>query len=329
MKIDIAAVNNWLSKRMFLVVLSALLLGFLMKVPDGPIIRSLLVILFAYMTFVTSLGTSLKSFIQVMGKPWIPLWVLLLIHIVTPLSAWFLGHVLYADAPQIKLGLLVGAAIPVGVTSVMWTAITQGNIPIALVAVTLDTLLIPALLPAYYKMIVGQAVLINYTSLVMQLLLMVTIPSILGMVFYDWTGGKTVNFAKGVGGVTSKLALFVVIFFNGSLVAPAIQLSWDIVQMIAVALIMVVSAYALGYVGSLIIPNRTRSITMAMIYSVGMRNASCGLVIAITYFPPEVAVPIALLMLFQQPIAATIPNIFKFFDERKIMRQQTRSLRLE
>lgn len=327
MRIDVNAINHYLGKRMFLVVLSALLLGFVSKVPDGPFIRSSLVFLFAYMTFVTSLGTSLKSFIQVMGKPWIPLWVLLLIHIVTPLSAWLLGDLLYAHSPQIKLGLLVGAAIPVGVTAVMWTALNQGNIPIALVAVTLDTLLLPALLPAYYKMIVGQAVAIDYTALVRQLLLMVTVPSILGMVLYDWTGGKTVGFAKGMGGLTSKLALFIVIFFNGSLVAPAIQLSWDILQMIAVALLMVVSAYALGYVGSLVVPNRTRDVTMAMIYSVGMRNASCGLVIAITYFPPAVAVPIALLMLFQQPIAATIPNLFKFFEDRKNLQQAQTAFR--
>ncbi|VBB05093.1 bile acid:sodium symporter/arsenical resistance protein acr3 [Lucifera butyrica] len=321
MKISCTAVNSWLGKRMFLVVLSALIIGFIAKVPDGPHIRVLLVVLFAYMTFVTSLGTSMKSFIQVMGRPWIPLWVLLLIHIVTPLTAWFLGDLLYANAPQTQLGLLVGAAIPVGVTSVMWTALNQGNIPISLVAVTLDTMIVPALLPLYYKMIVGQAVAINYTSLVIQLLLMVTIPSIAGMLIHDWTGGKTSGFAKGAGGMTSKLALFVVIFFNGSLVAPAINLSLDIVQMIAVALLMVLSAYALGYVGSLFVPNRTRDVTMAMIYSVGMRNASCGLVIAITYFPPAVAVPIALLMLFQQPTAAVIPTILKYFDEKRIRSQ--------
>lgn len=329
MKIEIAAINNWLGKRMFLVVVTALLLGFLMRVPDSPYVRYLLVILFAYMTFVTALGTSLKNFIQVMGKPWIPLWVILLIHIMTPLTAWFLGKLLYADSPEVQLGLLVAAAIPVGVTSVMWTALTQGNVSISLVAVTLDTIIVPALLPVYYKIIVGQAVMINYTSLIIQLVLMVTIPSILGMVLYDWTGGKTVSFAKGIGGLTSKLALFIVIFFNGAFVSPAIHLLWDIIQMIAVALIMVVSAYALGYVGSLCVPNRSRDITMAMIYSVGMRNATCGLVIAVTYFPPAVAVPIALLMLFQQPIAAVIPNIFKHLDEKRSISPRGATVRVE
>ncbi|MBU2700209.1 putative Na+-dependent transporter [Sporomusaceae bacterium BoRhaA] len=315
MRIECTSTNAWLGKKMFLLVLSALIIGFILKVPDSTLVRGLLVSLFAYMTFVTSLGTSLKSFIQVIGKPWIPLFILLLIHIVTPLAAWLLGNLFYSDAPQMKLGLLVAAAIPVGVTSIMWTALAQGNIPIALVAVTFDTLIVPALLPVYFNIIMGQMVDINYVSLVIQLLLMVTIPSIAGMLFYDWTGGKTAGFSKGVGGITSKLALFIIMLFNGSLVSPAISWSLDTVQMIIVALIMVISAYALGYIGSLCIPNRSRDITMAMVYSVGMRNASCGLVIAITYFPPTVAIPIALLMLFQQPIAAAIPNIFRYFEE--------------
>lgn len=329
LRIEIAAVNDWLGKRMFLVVLSALMAGYLLKVPDSSTVRFLLVALFAYMTFVTSLGTSLKSFIQVLAKPWIPLWALLLIHIVTPLTAWILGILFYADSPQIQLGLLVGAAIPVGVTSIIWTAIAKGNIQTTLVAVTIDTLIVPVLLPAYYQIVVGQSVAINYTSLVVQLLFMVTIPSIAGMCLYDWTGGKTINFSRGVGGVSSKLSLFIIMILNASLVSPDLNWSLDTVKLMGIVLIMVVSGYALGYVGSLCIAKCPRDITMAMVYSVGMRNISCGLVIAITYFPPAVAVPIILGMIFQQPIAATIPNIFKYFDARKNRCQKRAAVSVE
>lgn len=314
---------------MFVVVLGALATGYILKVPDSSMVRFLLVALFAYMTFVTSLGTSLKSFIQVLAKPWIPLWALLLIHVVAPLTAWLLGSLFYADSPQIQLGLLVGAAIPVGVTSIIWTAIAKGNIQIALVAVTIDTLIVPILLPAYYQIVVGQAVAINYSSLVIQLLLMVTIPSIAGMVLYDWTGGKTATFSRGVGGVSSKLALFIIMIFNASLVSPDFTWSLDTVKLMGVVLVMVISGYALGYVGSLCIAKCPRDMTVAMIYSVGMRNISCGLVIAITYFPAAVAVPIILGMIFQQPIAATIPNIFKYFDERKSRCQEKETAPVE
>ncbi len=311
---------------MFVVVLTALVTGYLLKVPDSGTVRFLLVALFAYMTFVTSLGTSLKSFFKVLAKPWIPLWALLLIHLVTPLTAWLLGSLFYADSPQIQLGLLVGAAIPVGVTSIIWTAIAKGNIQITLVAVTLDTLIVPILLPAYYQIVVGQSVAINYISLVVQLLLMVTIPSILGMLLYDWSDGKTAKFSRGAGGFSSKLALFTIMVLNASLVAPDFNWSLETVKLMGVVLAMVIAGYVLGYIGSLCIAKCPQDVKMAMIYSVGMRNISCGLVIAVTYFPPAVAVPIILGMIFQQPSAAVIPNIFKYLDERKNRGKRVRNL---
>ncbi|WP_371375221.1 bile acid:sodium symporter family protein [Sporomusa aerivorans] len=314
----VTTLNEWLSRRMFVLVLAALMMGYLLRVPDSQLVRVLLVALFAYMTFVTSLSTGMKSFIQVLGRPWAALWALLLIHLATPLTAYLLGTLFLADSPHAKLGLLVGAAIPVGVTSVIWTALAQGNVPICLAAVTIDTLIVPALLPLYYKLIMEQSVIINYTSLVTQLVLMVTLPSIMGMLLFDWSGGKTADFSKGIGGVTAKLALFIVILLNASLVTPDFNWSADIVQLTFVVLLLVASGYMLGYVGSLCIPNNSRDTMVAMIYSVGMRNISCGLVIAITYFPPAVAVPITLCMLFQQPIAAAVPNILKYFDEKRL-----------
>ncbi|HEX2928001.1 MAG TPA: MBL fold metallo-hydrolase [Ruminiclostridium sp.] len=316
MRLDFIAVNKWLGKKMFLVVLSAIVVGCLLRIPNCGLVHFLLIALFAYMTFVTSLGTSLKNFIQVLGKPWIPLLALLLIHIVTPLTAWLLGSAFYWNDAQTKLGLLVGAAVPVGVTAVIWTDLTQGSMIITLIAVTLDTLIVPLLLPLYYLLVVGRSVTINYISLFIQLIFMVTIPSLVGMLAHDRTGGKTTTFSKGIGGATSKLALFIVVFFNTSLVSADLKWSLNIIKMTAVVFVTVAVGYAIGYVGALCIPNNSRGIKLAMIYTVGMRNISCGLVIAITYFPPASAIPITLCMLFQQPIAAVIPSIFKFYDER-------------
>ena len=106
--------NEWLSRRMFVLVLAALMMGYLLRVPDSQLVRVLLVALFAYMTFVTSLSTGMKSFIQVLGRPWAALWALLLIHLATPLTAYLLGTLFLADSPHAKLGLLVGAAILAG-----------------------------------------------------------------------------------------------------------------------------------------------------------------------------------------------------------------------
>lgn len=63
-----------------------------------------------------------------------------LVHFITPLTAWAVGMVFYPNDSDIRIGYLIGASIPIGVTSIIWTSILiKGNLGIAFVAVTLDT----------------------------------------------------------------------------------------------------------------------------------------------------------------------------------------------
>ncbi|TCL32685.1 putative Na+-dependent transporter [Anaerospora hongkongensis] len=303
--------NDWLSSHMFLVVLFALFMGFFLQLPASPVTRFLVIALFGYMTFITSLSISFTKFIEVLRQPWIPLWTLSLIHFITPLAAWLVGRLLYPDDFLIRIGYLICACIPVGVTSVIWTELSKGNTAISLVTVTLDTLLVPLLLPLYFKLILGQSLQINYTAMIVELLAMITLPSLLGMAVHDWTKGKAVHFAKHIGGFTSKIGFFGVILISAGLVAPEVHWSSGLLKTLLVTLFIVTAGYFLGYLGSFITKEQRYDTTIAMIYNVGLRNLSFGLVLALTYFPAAAALPITLGMLFQQPIAAIIPYIYK------------------
>jgi predicted Na+-dependent transporter len=303
--------NGWLSKNMFIVVLSALVLGFLTTIIDSPSLRQTVVVLFAYMTFVTALSTSFKDFLKVLRTPWIPLWVLILVHFVTPLTAWAVGMIFYPNDPDIRLGYLIGASIPIGVTSIIWTSLVKGDLAISLVAVTLDTFVFPLVLPLFFHMLIGETIDINYGNMVIDLMFMVTVPSIVGMLLHDFTNGKVANFATSVGGVTSKLALFVVILINSAVVMP--QIIWDIsiLKTLLVTFFIVSAGFFVGYLGSFVLKERTREIILTMIYNVGIRNNACGLVIALTYFPPRVAIPMTLSILYQQPLATIVSYLYK------------------
>jgi bile acid:Na+ symporter, BASS family len=308
--------NAWLGKKMFLIVLSGLLLGFSSPISDSPMLRTLVVALFAYMTFITSLETSFSQFFKVLTKPLVPLWILLLIHVVTPLLAWLIGVVFYPHDSLTRLGYLISASIPIGVTSIIWTSLTQGDVAVSLVAVTLDTLIAPVLLPAFFKILVGHALKIDYLHMAIQLLWMITIPSLAGMAVHDLSKGTIVSFSKSVGGFTSKIAFFFVIFMNAAVVGPLLHWDASIIKMLLLSLFMVVSGYFIGYLGSFALKDRSRGIVLAMIYNVGLRNISFGLVLALTFFPPTVAIPITLFMLYQQPIATLIPYIFRRVEEK-------------
>lgn len=306
--------NEWLARRMFLLVLLALGFGFSVKLPAGPAVKGAVIGLFAYMTFVTSIGISFRQFFRVLSRPWVPLWVLVLVHVVTPLVAWGAGQLFYPDDAQLRLGYLIGASIPIGVTSIIWTSLTKGNLAVSLVAVTLDTLAAPVLYPLFFKAVAGQALAYDFTGMVLELMGMITIPSLAGMALHDAGGGRFAQFAKTVGGCSAKVAFFLVVFINASLVAPAMEWSLTLLKMLLVSLLLVTAAYAVGFLGSFALRARSRDIVMAMIYNVGLRNIAFGLVVALTYFPPAVAVPVTLFMLYQQPLATIIPYLFARFD---------------
>lgn len=298
--------NDLLNRRMFILVLSAVLIGFNLSINNEPIYSTIATISIAYMTFVTAIGTSFRDFLRILTKPWIPMFILFLIHFVAPLVAWIVGQIMFPGDTLIQIGFLVGASIPIAVTSIIWTAISNGKVALAIVAVTLDTLIVPFLLPSFFALVLGKTLHINYLEMTIQLFWMVTLPSILGMLFQDVASHKTIEFWQIFGGLTSKMALFFVILINAGVVAPQLQWNIKILKLLLTIFILVLNGYLLGFLGSFIIKKRQQELITAMIFSVGMRNISFGLVLALTHFPPGVAIPVILAMLFQQPVAAGV-----------------------
>lgn len=307
--------NRWLGERMFLVTVSALFLGFVIPNDNSSALTNIAIFIFSYMTFVTALGTSLKDFCKVFTKPITPIWILVMIHIIVPIFAWVVGILLFPDDSYTRLGLLIGASIPIAVTSIIWTSITKGDVALTLVAVTLDTFVAPFWLPLYFKLIVGHLVVIDFNKMVLDLLLMVTLPSLLGMLINDLTKRKTDRFVNSIGGVTSKLALFLVVYINSALVYPAIAWNMQIIKILIVVLILVIGGYFIGYLGSFVLKEKKSEHVKSLIYSVGMRNISFGSLLAIAYFPAAVAIPIVLMMLYQQPVAAMVAQLLKMSRE--------------
>ena len=50
----------------------------------------------------------------------------------------------------------------------------------------------------------------------------------------------------------------------------------------------------------------------AFLFTAGMRNIALGVVIATTYFPSKVAMPVVFGMLFQQVLAAVVFRVNKY-----------------
>ena len=107
------------------------------------------------------------------------------------------------------------------------------------------------------------------------------------------------------------------IFLNAVLVAPGFVWNAAVARLVLVVFLLVVAGFLTGYAGTLALSDRSRATAMAMIYNVGIRNISSGLVIATTYFPPAVGIPVLLYILYQQPLAATVPLLYDLAEKRR------------
>jgi len=272
--------------------------------------------IFAFITFAGSLGSNFSSFKETLKHP-LPLFIaLIILHILMPVWAWGVGHFTFSGDVETITGLVLGMAIPTGISSLIWVTIYRGNIPLTLSVILFDTFLSPFIVPLTLAILVGGRVEMDVYSMISGLFLMVVLPSILGMLVNQFTHGKAKELSPKLAPF-SKLGLGTVVLINGAAVAPYLR-NIDIKLLMITGTVFFIAFT--GYFFSFIIGKwlkGDRDTVVALTFTGGMRNISAGAVLAVSYFPPAVAVPVVIGMLFQQVLA----SIYGFLVDRHFSRQ--------
>lgn len=140
--------NSFIEKWMALVTPTCLLLG--VCFPDIakcglPYVPAV----FAFMTFAGALKSRFKDVANVFRHPGSLLIIMLLVHVVIPTAACGAGHLFFGNNMELITGMVLEFAVPTAVVSLMWVTIYDGNSPLSLSLVVLDTVLAPFLIPGY------------------------------------------------------------------------------------------------------------------------------------------------------------------------------------
>jgi predicted Na+-dependent transporter len=230
-----------------------------------------------------------------------------------PLIAWGLGSLAFAGDPLTITGIVLASAIPTGVTSLMWVTLYRGSVPLTISIVLADTMLSPFVVPATMKLLVGASVAIDAWAMMKGLLLMVVLPSLLGMLLHERTGGRVHERWSVRLAPFSKLAMALVIALNGAVIAPYLRHpTAKLLGLAAFVLLVAALGYVLGALAARLF-RWDRGISVALTFNGGMRNISAGAVLALAFFPAPAAIPVVLGMLFQQ----TLASLFGFLLHRK------------
>lgn len=283
---------------------------------------------FAFMTFEGSLSSNFRSLKDVIVHPFPIFLAMLILHVLMPLWAWGVGHVAFSGDVYTITGLVLGMVIPTGVTSFIWVSIYKGNIPLVLSIILIDTLLSPIIVPLTLSLFIGQKVEMDTISIMKGMLGMVVIPSLIGMTLNQLTKGKVKEQIGPSLAPFSKICLGIVVMLNGSVVAPYLKhIDLKLVSIIVIVFCIALTGYLFSFfVGRLM--KRGQSTVITLTFTGGMRNISAGAVLAVSFFPAAVAVPVVVAMLFQQILASLNGHFVERFYSKKEVSNQKKSIAL-
>ncbi|WP_235848453.1 bile acid:sodium symporter family protein [Litchfieldia alkalitelluris] len=277
--------------------------------------------IFAFITFSGSLSSNFSSLQRVVAHPFPLLIAMFILHIIMPLWAWSIGFITFHGDIYTMTGLILGMIIPTGITSFLWVTIYRGNIALTLSIILIDTLLSPFIVPLTLSLFVGERVEMDIIHIMKGLLGMVVVPSLIGMLLNQLTKGKVRDVWSPRLSPFSKLCLGIVVMINGAVVAPYLR-NID-VKLVGIAVTVFIIAFT-GYLFSFLLSTllkRDKETVIALTFSGGMRNISAGAVLAVSYFPAAVAVPVVIGMLFQQILASlfgvVIDRYFQYKEVKK------------
>lgn len=305
----VQSLNQFIQRWMPVLTPLSLVIGVLLE-KIGTHFLFLVPLLFAVMTFISSLNLKFRDIKVFKQYPKTILFMIAFLHILMPLWAFILAELIFDDR-LLTIGFLISVAVPTGVTSVIWVTISKGNLPLSLAIILIDTLLAPILMPLILQLVVGESISLNTPALIFDLIWMIVLPSILGILVNEWTKGKLFEQYGKPMSLISKLCLFAIIMINSSAIAPYVKtIDWELAKVIAVVLFLAVSGYILSLVlGRLFWKSEADQATF--VFNGGMRNIAVGVVIATTYFPSKVAMPVVFGMLFQQVLASIFYKIIR------------------
>ena len=260
--------------------------------------------IFAFMTFAGSLNSNFDSMRRAVLNPFPLIVAIFVLHIFMPLWAWGIGHLVFNGDIFTITGLVLAMAIPTGISSFVWVAIYKGNVALALTIILVDTLLSPLVVPFTMSLLVGGNIEMDVLSMTKGLFLMIVIPSLVGMFLNQVTKGNAIKNLSVRLAPFSKIGMGIVVMLNGAVVAPyLLDIKLKLIGIALVVFFIACSGYLISFFAAKLL-KQPKETVIALTFSGGMRNISAGAVLAISYFPAAVAVPVVLGMLFQQTLAS-------------------------
>jgi tagaturonate reductase len=265
--------------------------------------KPLVTYLFAYVTFIGSLGLTVSDFKKSLQKPLTLATIFLCAHVLSPAMTTLITRLCFPRNPDVVSGFVLLMSIPTAVSGYIWNSIYHGNEAMALTMILLDTILAPISTPLAVRLFSHSNVTIDTSGMIVSLIFMVVIPSIIGVGANQYSRNRMQANVVPFGKPFAKIMLLGVISINTAQVADKVIFSLTLLPIIATGTLLTFLGFFFGY-GTARLLRVDRAAQVSMTFSVGMRNISAAMVLVISFFPPESAMPVIIGLVIQQTVAA-------------------------
>ena len=238
-------------------------------------------------------------------------------HILMPIGILFLSSLIFGNDSDTVSGYVLIYSVPTAVSGFIWVAIFRGDSALALALILLDTVLAPLVVPGTVKLLLGAKVTLDMTGMAISLILMIVIPTIIGVALNELSKGAIPR-AAGTGmGIFSKFCLVLLISANSAAVAPQINLRNSRFWIIgAVCIGFVILGFSCGRLAGFmcrrfgLLGEKKKEKEVSVFFATGLRNTSAAMTLGIDFFPASAALPAVLGIIFQQTICALMGRFY-------------------
>jgi bile acid:Na+ symporter, BASS family len=316
-------INKVLEKLMPVITPTSVVIGVLLTAWLLPFVY-LVPWIFAFMTFSGSLNSNFHDLKRVILHPKPIIICFVILHVIMPLLALGVGTLFFSGDVYTITGIVIAFVIPTGIMSLIWVTIYKGNIALTLSIILLNTMLSPLIITYSLKLLVGSNVAIDQWGMMSGLFWMIVVPSLLGMFLNHATKGNVKKSLSPKLAPFTKIGLGLVVAINSAAVAPFLaDVSWKLVGIIVTILLLAFTGYVFGGLAAKYLFHWKHEDIVALTFNSGMRNISAGAVIAITFFPPPVAIPVISCMLIQQLLASFFGQMLYRFSGKEMEQLQS------
>jgi len=304
-------INQWYK---YLILISIALGGLFPQL--GPPLRSFVPYLIAVMTGSLALTCGRKDLYGVIRAPLSLLLGLTFMFGVAPFLSYVLSLSLLSTSFDAVAGLILVASTPSPWAVGVWTGLAGGEVALALSLLVSSMVLSVFLTPLLTALYVGMYVKLDFLRMSTDLFFMITLP----IVFVACVKSRVKRNLEHFNPVFFSISCIAAMVVGAIVGATVFPLLWRrealafLPMLTLVTVIQCLLSFSVSYFAFRRLFKRSLRHSIALTYSVGSRNNSLAMAIALTYFSPLSAIP-SIIYLITQIITSSA--MLKILERKK------------